>query len=156
MSYLEEEPPDGCIFCLKPQEPDESVHILHRDAHCYVILNRYPYNDGHLMIVPYAHVATLEQLPPQAANEMMALTQESLRILRVAYQPNGFNLGMNIGGAAGAGVAEHIHMHVVPRWHGDTNYMTVTAQTRIIPEWMDQTYARLRPLFELMGRQSPA
>jgi len=153
MAYLQgDEPlPDDCLFCIKPRERDKEAHIVHRGQLCYVILNRFPYNNGHLMVVPYAHTATLEDLDAERLAELMALTQLSTRVLREAYSPQGFNVGMNIGEAAGAGVAGHVHLHVVPRWGGDTNYMTTTSRTRIIPEWMDQTYERLRPLFERMS-----
>lgn len=153
MVYLRgDEPlPDDCLFCVKPQEKDTEAHIVHRGRLCYVILNRYPYSNGHLMVVPYAHVPSLEHLDTETLAELMALTQLSLRVLRAAYEPQGFNVGVNIGGAAGAGVAEHVHLHVVPRWDGDTNYMTIVGRTRIMPEWLDQTYARLRPLFERMS-----
>ena len=153
MSYLrgEEKVPEGCIFCVKPQEDDAEAHILHRGHLCYVILNRFPYSNGHLMVVPYAHVSSLESLNVDELAELMALTQLSLRVLRAAYEPQGFNVGVNIGTAGGAGVAEHVHLHVVPRWVGDTNYMTVIGRTRIVPEWLDQTYERLRPLFEQMS-----
>jgi len=155
MAYLrgEEEVPEGCIFCVKPQEEDAEVHILHRGRLCYVILNRFPYNSGHLMIVPYSHVPSLEYLDAETLAELMALTQLSLRVLRAAYEPQGFNIGVNIGTAGGAGVAEHVHLHVVPRWGGDTNYTTTVGQTRVIPEWLDETYERLRPLFERMSAQ---
>ena len=150
MTYLRGEEPavDGCLFCVKPKLPDAEAHILQRGKLCYVILNRFPYNSGHLMVVPYAHAATVLDLDAAAMGEMMALTQVSLRALGTAYGPQGFNLGMNIGEAAGAGVAGHIHFDIVPRWAGDTNYMSTTAQTRVIPEWLNQTYERLRPLFE--------
>jgi ATP adenylyltransferase len=100
------------------------------------------------MVVPYAHVAKLEDLDAKSASELMTLTQLSLQVLQEAYGPEGFNIGANIGEAAGAGIADHIHLHIVPRWAGDTNYMTTVGEYRIIPEWMEQTYARLRPLFE--------
>lgn len=150
MPYLQgEDPlPDECLFCIKPQERDEEAHIVHRGELSYVILNRFPYNNGHVMVAPYAHVATLEDLESETAGEFMALTRLSLRVLREAYEPQGFNVGANIGSAAGAGVADHVHMHVVPRWAGDTNYMSTVGKTRVIPEWLDQTYDRLRPLFE--------
>ena len=153
MPYLrgEEDVPEACIFCVKPEMEDAEAHILHRGRCSYVILNRFPYNSGHLMIVPYAHASTMEALDVETLVELMTLTQLSLRVLREAYNPQGFNLGMNIGEAAGAGVAEHVHLHVVPRWAGDTNYMTITGMTRVIPEWMDETYERLRPLFELLN-----
>ncbi len=153
MPYLqgEERLPEGCLFCVKPQLEDNRAHIVCRDRLCYVILNRFPYNNGHLMIVPYAHAATLEDLDAETLAELMALTQLSLRVLREAYSPQGFNVGLNIGEVAGAGIADHVHLHVVPRWGGDTNYVTTLGQTRVIPEWLDQTYERLRPLFERMG-----
>jgi len=127
---------------------------VYRDRLCYVILNRFPYNSGHLMIVPYQHLATLEDLDAETLSELMALTQLSLRVLREAYSPQGFNVGLNIGQAAGAGIVSHIHLHVIPRWGGDTNCMTTVGQTRVIPEWLDQTYERLRPLFERMSTMS--
>jgi len=157
MAYLQGDEPllEGCLFCVKPQSEDAEAHIVHRGRLCYVVLNRFPYNNGHLMVVPYTHVATLEGLDTETLAGLMALAQLSLRVLREAYNPQGFNVGMNIGEVAGAGVAGHIHLHVVPRWGGDTNYMTTTGQTRIIPEWLDQTYERLRPLFERMsGKKS--
>lgn len=150
MPYLRgEEPlPEECLFCIKPTGEDTEAHILHRGALCYVILNRFPYNNGHLMVVPYAHVPTLETLNAPTATELMLLVQRSLSVLREAYNPQGFNVGVNIGEAAGAGVVGHVHLHVVPRWSGDSNYMTAIGQTRVIPEWLEQTYARLRPLFD--------
>ena len=155
MAYLcgDEPLPEGCLFCVKPQLQDIEAHIVHRSKSCYVILNRFPYNNGHLMVVPYAHVATLEGLDAETLAELMALTQLSLRVLREAYSPQGFNVGMNIGAVAGAGVAGHVHLHVVPRWGGDTNYVTTIGRTRIIPEWLDQTYERLRPLFDRMSAE---
>lgn len=155
MAYLRGDKPlpEECLFCLKPRSEDAEVHILHRGRLCYVILNRFPYNNGHLMVVPYAHTASLEDLDPATLSEMMELTQLSLRVLRSAYSPQGFNIGLNIGGVAGAGVADHVHLHVVPRWGGDTNYLTVVGETRTIPEWLDQTYQRLRPLFEQLSNQ---
>jgi len=150
LPYLQgEEPlPADCLFCIKAQEPDPEAYIVHRGELCYVILNRFPYNNGHLMVAPYAHVPTLEDLEPQTAAELMKLTRLSLRVLRQAYHPDGFNVGANIGSAAGAGVPDHVHVHIVPRWTGDTNYMTSVGKTRVIPEWMDRTYNRLHPLFE--------
>jgi len=158
MAYLQgdESLPEGCLFCVKPRSEDAEAHILHRGRLCYVILNRYPYNNGHLMVVPYAHVATLENLDAETLVELMRLAQLSLRVLREAYAPQGpqgFNLGLNIGKVAGAGIAGHLHLHIVPRWGGDTNYMTIVGETRVIPEWLNQTYERLRPLFEQMSRE---
>lgn len=143
--------PEGCLFCTRPQQADAEAHILHRGRLCYAILNRFPYSNGHLMVVPYAHLSSLEHLDPDTAAECMALTQLSLRVLREAYNPEGFNVGVNIGQVAGAGVAGHVHIHVVPRWAADTNYMTVVGGTRCIPEWLDQTYEQLRPLFETIA-----
>ncbi len=153
MAYLrgDESLPEGCLFCIKPQAKDAEAHVVHRGRLCYVILNRFPYTNGHLMVVPYAHVATLEDLDAETLAELMALTQLSLRVLREAYNPQGFNVGLNIGEVAGAGVVDHVHLHVVPRWGGDTSYMTTVGGTRTIPEWMDQTYERLRPLFDRMS-----
>jgi ATP adenylyltransferase len=154
MAYLrgEEPVPEGCLFCAAPRMKDARVHVVYRGDLCYAILNRFPYNNGHLMVVPYVHVATLEELDAETLAELMALTQLSLRVLREAYDPQGFNVGMNIGEVAGAGVAGHIHLHVVPRWGGDNNYMSTVGETRVIPEWLDQTYERLRPLFETYER----
>jgi ATP adenylyltransferase len=150
MPYLQgDDPlPDDCLFCIKPEETDREAHILHRGERCYVILNRFPYNNGHLMVVPYDHEATLMDLDAETSAELMALVQLSLEVLREAYGPEGFNVGANIGAAAGAGVADHVHMHIVPRWAGDTNFMTTVGRTRVIPEWMNQVYDRLRPIFE--------
>ena len=155
MAYLQGDEPlsEGCLFCVKPRSEDAEVRIVHRGRLCYVVLNRFPYNNGHLMVVPYAHMPTLEDLDAATLAELMALTRLSLRVLREAYNPQGFNVGMNIGEVAGAGVAEHIHLHVVPRWGGDTNYMTTVGETRVIPEWLDQTYERLRPLFDRMSTE---
>lgn len=144
----EPKPDDYCLFCAKPEETNEEAHIVHRGELCYVILNRFPYNNGHLMVVPYAHVSRLRDLDTPASTELMSLVQVALKVLNEAYEPEGFNVGANISAAAGAGVAHHVHMHVVPRWSGDTNFMTTVGRTRVIPEWMDQAYDRLRPIFE--------
>jgi ATP adenylyltransferase len=152
MAYLtgtdQPNPQSGCVFCAKITAPDESEHVLYRGQFAYVTLNRYPYNNGHLMILPYAHVASLEDLDPPTLTELMLLTNRGLAALRTAYQPDGFNIGVNLGQAAGAGIAEHVHIHVVPRWSADTNFMPIVGETRVIPETLDQTYARLRPLFD--------
>lgn len=151
MDYLQgegKEEVEGCIFCNKIERPDEEEHILYRGARSYVTLNRYPYNNGHLMVVPYAHVRGLEDLDTEILLEMMQLVQASLRILSGVYAPEGFNVGINEGAAAGAGIEEHLHVHVVPRWSHDANYMTTIGQTRVIPEMLDETYAIFRPHFE--------
>jgi ATP adenylyltransferase len=134
----------GCIFCEAPKENDEKVRIVHRGAHCYIILNIYPYTSGHVMIVPYAHLDELQKLPADAAQEMMALSQRMESVLRSLYRPDGINLGMNLGKAAGAGVSGHIHMHVLPRWIADASFVTVIGETRIMPEALEDTWTRLR------------
>ncbi|MGA7686126.1 MAG: HIT domain-containing protein [Terriglobales bacterium] len=138
------EPATGCIFCEAPKQSDEQALIVHRGKHCYVILNKYPYTNGHVMVVPYAHLDELQKLPVEAANEMMALTQRMEGVLRSLYRPDGLNLGMNIGKAAGAGVAGHIHMHVLPRWVADANFMSVIGETRVLPESLEVTWTRIR------------
>jgi ATP adenylyltransferase len=135
----------GCVFCDLPKEGDDAkVHIVHRAQQCYVVLNAYPYTPGHVMIVPFAHMDELQKLPVVAAQEMMELTQKMEGVLRVLYSPDGINLGMNIGKAAGAGVAGHIHMHVLPRWVADANFVSVIGETRILPETLDMTYERIK------------
>jgi ATP adenylyltransferase len=133
-----------CIFCNAPKESDQQARIVHRGAHCYVILNTYPYTNGHVMVVPYAHLDELRILPADAAHEMMVLTQRMEAVLRSLYRPDGINLGMNIGKAAGAGVAGHIHMHILPRWIADANFISVIGETRVMPEALDVTWERLR------------
>jgi ATP adenylyltransferase len=131
----------GCIFCDLPAEHRDAENlIVHRGQLAYVILNRYPYNNGHMLVVPYEHVATLEALDAPALAELMLLAKQSLADLRAMYNPQAFNLGVNIGGAAGAGIADHVHMHVVPRWAGDSNFMTTVSSTRVIPEDLNETY----------------
>jgi ATP adenylyltransferase len=135
---------DGCIFCELPKLADEEAKIVYRGQHCYIILNSFPYTSGHVMVVPFAHLDELQKLPEAAAHEMMALTQKMERVLRQIYSPDGINLGMNIGRAAGAGVVGHVHMHVLPRWVGDTNFMTVVGESRVLPEALDVTYERVK------------
>lgn len=137
-----------CIFCEAPKETDERSHIVHRGQHCFIIINAFPYTSGHVMIVPYEHTDELQKLPFPAAQEMMALAQRTEGILRDLYHPDGVNLGMNIGKAAGAGIAGHIHMHVLPRWVADANFMTVVGETRVLPEMLDATWRRLKEKFK--------
>jgi len=139
----------GCVFCgileaSKDAAGDRNSLILHRGRECFVILNSYPYNSGHLMVIPYAHLDELGKLPASAAQEMMDLCQKAEGALRKVYQPDGVNMGMNIGKAAGAGVAGHIHMHMLPRWVADSNFMTVVGETRVLPETLDVTWERLK------------
>lgn len=133
-----------CIFCELPNLPDEDARIVHRGQQCFVILNSFPYTSGHVMVVPFAHLDELRKLPESAAQEMMALSQMMESVLRQIYTPDGVNLGMNIGRAAGAGVAGHIHMHILPRWVGDTNFMTVTGESRVLPEALEETWRKLK------------
>lgn len=138
----------GCVFCTKLQEKDDPpALIVHRASHCFVILNAFPYTAGHLMVVPYEHVDELRKLSEPAAREMMALTQKLEGVLREAYRPDGINLGMNVGKAAGAGVAGHIHMHILPRWIADANFMSVIGETRVVPESLEETYKKIKAGF---------
>jgi ATP adenylyltransferase len=135
----------GCIFCDLPKLGDDrKARIVHRGHDCYVILNTYPYTSGHVMIVPFAHLDELQKLPTAAAQEMMALAQKMEGVLRAVYHPEGINLGVNIGAAAGAGIAGHVHMHVLPRWTADSNFMTAVSETRVLPEALDTSYERLK------------
>ena len=135
----------GCIFCDLPKAGDDSkARIVHRGRHCYIVLNTFPYTPGHVMVVPFSHLDELQKLPADAANEMMDLSQKMERVLRRLYAPDGVNLGMNIGKAAGAGVAGHIHMHVLPRWVADSNFVSVVGETRVLPESPEITYERIR------------
>ena len=139
----------GCIFCDLPRVGDDAkVFIVHRAKYCYIILNAFPYTNGHVMIVPFAHEDELRKLAAEAATEMMSLAQRMETVLREIYRPDGINLGMNIGRAAGAGVAGHIHMHVLPRWVADANFMSVTAETRVLPETLDTTYKKIKNALE--------
>jgi ATP adenylyltransferase len=134
----------GCVFCNAVNAGnDEVARIVYRGKNCFVILNTYPYTPGHVMIVPYAHLDELQKLPPGAANEMMALSQRMESVLRQLYTPDGVNLGMNIGKAAGAGIAGHIHMHVLPRWVADANFLSVVGETRVLPETLEETWKRM-------------
>ncbi len=139
---------DSCIFCAKPGEDDDEANlIVHRGELCFVILNLYPYTNGHLMVAPYEHVGALQRVQPETSAEMMRLAQRSIEILEDEYEPHGFNVGFNQGRVAGAGVEHHIHMHVVPRWGGDTNFMPVLADTRVMPQTLEQSYAALHGKF---------
>jgi ATP adenylyltransferase len=139
---------EGCVFCDAAKRPDAEAGIVYRGRHCFVILNAFPYTSGHVMVVPYQHLDQLRNLAPEAAVEMMMLCQRTEDILRQLYHPDGVNLGMNIGKAAGAGVAGHIHMHVLPRWVADANFMSVVGETRVLPEDLHETYIRIRQVFE--------
>jgi len=133
-----------CIFCELPKASDAEAKIVHRGEHCYIILNGFPYTTGHVMVVPFMHTDQLQKLPEAVAHEMMSLSQKMEGVLRQVYTPDGVNLGMNLGRAAGAGIAGHIHMHILPRWVGDTNFMTTVAETRVLPEALEETWRKIR------------
>lgn len=141
----------SCVFCdaavADPGGEDVTTLVVHRGRTSYVILNKYPYNNGHLMVVWQRHVSRLADATPDELAEVMALTRVAEMALDEAYRPHGYNTGLNIGRPAGAGVVDHLHVHVVPRWNGDTNFMTVTGETRVLPEELSQTAVRLRPIF---------
>ena len=141
--------PAECIFCAaaSPQADDHAMLVVHRARHNYIILNRFPYTSGHVMVVPVRHVATLSDLDRDSLVELTDLARETEMRLRRVYRPDGFNLGMNIGKSAGAGITGHIHMHILPRWYGDANFMTVVGETRVVPEDLDTTWQRLRSAF---------
>jgi ATP adenylyltransferase len=137
-----------CVFCAMIQGADnEKNFIISRGKTCFIVLNTFPYTSGHAMVVPYEHLDELQKLPRAAAEEMMAFTQKLEGVLRELYRPDGINLGMNVGKAAGAGVAGHIHMHVLPRWFGDTNFMTAVGETRVLPEDLATTYRKIKTKF---------
>ena len=149
MKYLVDGKSEGCVFCSALQgENDRDNLLLLRGENACLMLNLYPYNSGHLMVIPRAHVPSLEQLEREDRAEAMELVTLALRVLRKALNPDGFNVGVNIGKAAGAGICEHVHIHVVPRWDGDTNFMPITAGTRVMPELLPETYDRLKAVLE--------
>jgi ATP adenylyltransferase len=145
MSYiLENKNVEGCIFCQMLEKADGYENlIVFRGQSAYVILNRYPYTSGHLMVVPLTHCDRLEGLPAETRSEMMELISLCLQVLTSEYQAQGFNVGANLGGAAGAGIPQHVHFHIVPRWEGDTNYMSAIGETRVVPEALEDTYRRI-------------
>ena len=141
-----------CVFCTAPDDENAAPLVLFRGPTCFVILNLFPYNNGHLMVVPRRHVANLADTSDEERAELMDLTRIAEIALTEAYGPHGMNMGINLGKPAGAGVPGHLHMHVVPRWSGDTNFMTVVGQTRVLPEELPATGDKLRPLFERLAR----
>ncbi|MEO7000472.1 MAG: HIT domain-containing protein [Ktedonobacterales bacterium] len=135
----------GCIFCVKPQQDrDEENLLLYRGERCFVIMNLYPYNNGHLMIAPYAHVPGIQQLDAPTLTEIMETAQLCLAALTAAMGPQGFNMGINQGAVAGAGIADHTHFHIVPRWNGDTNFMPVLADVKVMPDFLNNTWRQIR------------
>ena len=151
MEYILSPKPDGCIFCL-PDSQDEDAErlVLHRGKYNFVIMNKYPYNNGHLMVTPLRHVMDICELALEEYTELFALTQKSVAILREICSPDGMNMGFNLGSAAGAGVKDHLHFHIVPRWNGDASFMTVIGEVRTMPEHLATTYVKLKPYFECL------
>jgi ATP adenylyltransferase len=155
MAYIRREKQPGCIFCEMLEAGDDDGRlILHRSDLTFLVLNKFPYNNGHLMAVPYRHVDTLEALTAEEAVDMMALVSLGIRALRRSTNPEGFNIGVNIGKIAGAGVIDHVHTHVVPRWGGDTNFMPVFADVRLIPQDLNETYRELKAAVEGILREA--
>ena len=141
---------EGCVFCAAAaSNDDEKVLIVYRAQRNFIILNRFPYTTGHVMVTPYAHVATLEETPEESLTEMVLLARKCEKVLRAVYTPDGLNIGLNIGKSAGAGVAGHIHLHALPRWTGDVNFMTAVAETRVLPEDLSVTWQRLHAAFNV-------
>jgi ATP adenylyltransferase len=144
---------NDCVFCTAQQTTDADALIVLRGSACFIILNLFPYNNGHLMVVPNRHIATLVEARPEELHEMMKFTRLSEIALREAFEPHGLNVGINLGKAAGAGILEHLHIHLVPRWTGDTNFMTVIGETRVLPQELPVTAERLRPIFERLAAE---
>ena len=148
MEYILMDKPKGCILCEKPEQDSDAVnHILFRGDRNFVLMNSYPYNPGHLMVVPYRHIASLEELAAEELHEHADIISRSIKVLKQVFNPAGFNLGVNIGKVAGAGIDDHIHTHIVPRWQGDTNCMPVISDTRVVPEALAETYEKLKGKF---------
>jgi ATP adenylyltransferase len=149
LEYIKGPQDDECIFCTGPAAGDDSGrYILRRGEHCFAMLNAFPYNNGHLMLSPYRHVPSIEALDAPVLTELMTMTQDALAAMRVAYAPEGFNMGINQGKVAGAGVEHHVHLHVVPRWGGDTNFMPVIGGARVLPQSLDDSFRDLTKAFE--------
>lgn len=148
IQYILEEKPGGCILCDKPKEDkDAQNYILYRGEKNFIMLNSYPYNPGHLLVAPYRHTPDLEELTEEERNEHFELISRSIRVLKEVFQPGGFNIGANIGKVAGAGIDDHFHSHIVPRWQGDTNYIPVLADVRVVPQALAETYKTLEGKF---------
>lgn len=150
MLYIENSKKEkGCVFCGAQAKADGVENLIaFRGQNAYVILNRYPYTSGHLMVIPFGHISNLEELSPETRAEMMELASRCTTVLRKTYRTESFNMGINIGEAAGAGVLGHVHIHIVPRWHGDTNFMSTTGETRVLPEALEDTYQRVKEGFQ--------
>ncbi len=145
IEYIQMEKPEGCILCDKPKQKDDVAnYILYRGDKNFVIMNSYPYNPGHLMIVPYRHTANLEELTDEERHEHFDIVSQSVKLLRGVFNPAGFNIGMNLGKIAGAGIDDHVHTHIVPRWQGDTNFMPVVSDVSVLPEALAENYDKLK------------
>lgn len=151
MEYIREKKADGCVLCRDSRRGEELIVLEGKD--CFITVNRYPYTGGHLMIVPYRHLCRLNDLRPEERLELFALLDLSVRALAAAMKPEGFNIGFNLGKAAGAGIDDHLHIHCVPRWGGDTNFISVIGEVRVIPEDVAETAAQLRPFFKTLYRE---
>ncbi len=154
MSYVTgiKKPEEGCVFCNKPQQNNDRENlVLFRGKKCFVVMNLFPYNNGHLMVIPYQHTSDILDLDGESAADLWNLVCLGKRVLTEAMQPQGFNIGMNIGRGGGAGIDQHIHMHIVPRWNGDTNFMPVIGKTKVISQALHETYDTLYPIFKSMG-----
>jgi len=151
MEYIKAKKPEGCVFCKSSIRCDE--YVIYEGKSCFVMMNRFPYVCGHLMIIPVRHISEIEELTREERTEIFALLDTSVKVIKEAMNPHGFNIGLNIGKAAGAGIEEHIHMHVIPRWEGDANFMTAVSNVRILPEHMLTTAAKLAPLFKKYHRE---
>jgi ATP adenylyltransferase len=139
---------DGCVFCELPEaDTAQETHIMVRSDHSYVLLNKAPYTPGHVLVIPHSHAGSLIELKTESIHDVFFLTKQTMAAIKNALRPDGFNIGMNIGKAGGASIEDHVHLHVVPRWHGDTTFMPITANTKIIAEALDETYERLRTAF---------
>ena len=148
MEYILGKKEPECIFCSYPKRNNDRENlILYRSAHNFVMMNKYPYNNGHIMVVPYIHTSTIDNLTDEILLDFIKVTQRSLKSLKEIFRPEGFNIGINIGAVAGAGMEEHVHLHMVPRWAGDTSFMSVFGEIRVIPEYIMETYDKLYPIF---------
>ncbi len=148
IEYILQSKKEGCFLCdIVDDDRDRNNLLLKRHEHVYLLMNRYPYNNGHLMVAPYRHISTLEDLDPDESDELMKVTREAVRTLKKSIRADGFNIGMNLGKVAGAGLEDHLHMHIVPRWNGDTNFMPVTGETKVMPQDLCELWDQLHPAF---------
>ena len=150
MKYIQgDRPGEGCVFCLAAESDDGLGNLVfHRGEGVFMILNRFPYTSGHVMCVPYAHVSNLQDLTPEVRSELMEMVTKAVTVLGSVYNPEGFNVGMNLGNIAGAGIADHLHMHIVPRWGGDTSFISILGGTRVLPESLEDSYQRIKDAWE--------